>query len=39
MVSFELGKKQPEKDAFSTCHERRTKKKFWVPVRAPMLYH
>ena len=37
-----------KKDVFSSCHERGTKKKFWVPVRnrtsdlricAPMLYH
>ena len=27
MVSFELGK-EIEKDAFSSCHERRTNKKF-----------
>ena len=36
------------KDVFSSCHERGTKKKFWVPMRnrtsdlricAPMLYH
>ena len=38
MVSFELGNKI-EKDVFSTSHERGTKKKFWVPVRAPILYH
>ena len=37
-----------KKDVFSSCHERGTKKKFWVPIRnrtsdlricAPMLYH
>ena len=32
MVSFELGK-EIEKDDFSSCHERGTKKKFWVPMR------
>ena len=31
MVSFELSK-EIEKDVFSSCHERRTKKKFWVPM-------
>ena len=47
MVSFELGR-EIEKDVFSSCHERGTMKKFWVPwgiepqifaFRAPMLYH
>ena len=36
MVSFELGK-DIEKDVFSSCHERGTKKKkkkFWVPIRS-----
>ena len=32
MVSFELGK-EIEKDVFSACHERGTKKKFRVPIR------
>ena len=31
MVSFELSK-EIEKDVFSSCHERRTNKKFWVPM-------
>ena len=31
MVSFELGK-EIEKDVFSSCHERRTNKKFRVPM-------
>ena len=32
MVSFELGK-EIERDVMSSCHERGTKKKFWVPMR------
>ena len=32
MASFELGK-EIVKDAFSSCHERGTKKKFWVPKK------
>ena len=31
MVSFELSK-EIEKDVFSSCHERRTNNKFWVPM-------
>ena len=32
MVSFELSKEKYRK-MFSSCHERGTKKKFWVPMR------
>ena len=32
MVSFDLGKKNRER-CFSSCHERETKKNFWVPMR------
>ena len=32
MVSVELGK-EIEKDVFASCHERGTRKKFWVPMR------
>ena len=32
MVSVELGK-EIEKDIFASCHERGTRKKFWVPMR------
>ena len=31
MVSFELSK-EIEKDVFSSCHERGTNNKFWVPL-------
>ena len=38
MVSFELGKKQ-RKMLFRLVTSVGQRKKFWVPVRAPMLYH
>ena len=37
MVSFELGK-EIEKDFFSSCHERGTKKKCSVPIRNPKIW-
>ena len=33
MVNFELGKEINKDRCFPSCHERGTKKKFWVPKR------